>query len=475
MDMAQTRRLIAMGQPSITVYLPSHNYGRFLRTSIESVIRQSRDDWELIIIDDGSTDDTWAIAEEFRQANPKVHTIRNDAPRGLHYNANRALELARGRYIMRLDADDWLDDSALLVLAGYLDRHPDCALVYPNYFYVDAEGHYLGTEFRKRAGSEDRLLDLPAHGACTMVRKRALKQVGGYDETNNAQDGYELWLKLMRRHPIGNVSTPLFFYRQHENSLSRDEARILGARAAIKSKLVASAASGPVKPRVLGVIPAKNTYAHLPNIVLTDVGGRPLVDWTIDAAFGGGCDSVVVTTDDPLVAEHARARGALSYVRAPAFSEPDRRLSEVVFDAVTHAEQSNDCHPDVVVTLSAHAPLRTSEYVARSLNTLSLFDADTVVSVYEDYDLHFGHGQNGLEPINTGMIKRLRLEREALFVYNGAIAASWRESLVRDNLFGGRVSHTVMPRDLSLQIRTPRDVWLADIMLRAQLEKDRTQ
>ena len=87
-------------------------------------------------------------------------------------------------------------------------------------------------ENRRKVGADARLLDLPAHGACTMVRKRVLKAVGGYSETADAQDGYELWLKVLQRYhaQVANVATPLFYYRQHGSSLSTDRDRILAAR-----------------------------------------------------------------------------------------------------------------------------------------------------------------------------------------------------------------------------------------------------
>ena len=84
---------------------------------------------------------------------------------------------AKGEYIIRLDADDYLDESALLVMAKYLDANQDIALVYPNYYYVNEEGNFLGLERRKIIGKEVEVLDLPAHGACTMVRKRILKSI----------------------------------------------------------------------------------------------------------------------------------------------------------------------------------------------------------------------------------------------------------------------------------------------------------
>ena len=458
-----------MERPLITVYIPCHNYGQYLQQAIDSVFGQSCQDLELIIVDDGSTDDTPTICEEARQRDPqRVKVVRHDDAQGLQYNANRVLEMARGKYVMRLDADDWLDESALLVMSDWLERRSDVALVYPNYFYVDARGRQLGVENRKKIGEEARLLDLPAHGACTMVRRRVLKSMGGYDERHDAQDGYELWLKVSGRYRVENIATPLFFYRQHDESLSRDEDRLLTARRSIKRTMVKKL-EGEVQPRVLGLIPAKNTYTSLPNIALSEVGNKPLIDHTIDEALAcDPLDDVWVTTDCDRVVDYCNRRNVESMLRPAALSRADRKLSEVVYDAVTRLESEYDVHPDIVAVLSLHSPLRRAEDIVKSVDSLILYDADSVISVYEDYDLHFHHGGDGLEPLNPAMMHRLRLEREGLYVYNGAITTVWRDVLEKDDYHGEQISHVVMPRKKSFQLKSPFDRWLLDRMLKQE-------
>lgn len=453
-----------MNTPLVTVYVPCANYARFLVQAVESVFAQSLGQWELFIIDDGSTDETPTIARELAAGRDNVRVFTNDQPRGLAYNANLALGEARGKYLIRLDADDWLDESCLLVLADHLDKHPDVALVYPNYFYVDEDGTVLGVEQRKRVGSEVELLDLPAHGACTMVRKRAIKTVGGYDERPRAQDGWDIWLKLLHRHKVANVATPLFCYRQHGASLSRDESRLLAARGQIKKTYVERhASSGPVKPRTLAVIPAKNSYPRLPNVVLESVAGRPLIEYTLDAAIDARCDLIVVTTDDDEVVDYLRSKHpSVLCLRRPAeLSKTERRLSEVTFDAVMQSESIASHHADIIVSLSVHSPLRNHEDVERAVHALIAFNSDTVISVYEDHDLHLIHGAKGMCPLNPGMERKLRLEREGLYVDNGAITVTWRECLTPGTRLTGRVAHTVMPQHRSLQIKSELDRWVA--------------
>jgi CMP-N-acetylneuraminic acid synthetase len=459
-------------RPRVTVYTPSHNYGRFLAQALDSVAAQSMTDWELIVIDDGSSDATAEVAERFASRFPdRVRVLRHATAKGLHACANRAFAEARGDYVMRLDADDYLDESALLVLAAYLDRHPDVDLVYPNYHFVDEQGRHLGVENRMKVGDEAKLLDLPAHGACTMVRTRVLKAVGGYSETSNAQDGYELWLKVLQRHQaqVGNVATPLFYYRQHAGSLSSDRERLLAARRQIKRELV-ERQRGPVKPRVVAVIAAKNTYESAPNIVLDPCAGRPLLDYTIEAAQAAAvCDHIYVATDDPRVVDHCRRwPSVLAELRPPELSLPGVGVATVLRHAVDQLERSHDIYPDIIVQLSVHTPLRRPEHIREAVDTLLAYDCDSVVSVYEDWEVHFVHGADGLEAWNPGMINRLQLERETLYVDNQSIHAVWRTVVSEERLYGRAVGHVVMSWRESLQARGPEEVAMVELMMQRQ-------
>ena len=458
--------------PKVTVYIPCHHYGRFLRQAVESVFRQTREDWELVLIDDGSCDGTAPMIAEFESRHPaRIRVIRHPEPRGLRGCANAALQIARGEYILRLDADDYLDENALLVMACALDRNPGAALVYPNYTYVDEGGNTLGVEHRKRIGQEARLLDLPAHGAGSMIRTAVLRGLGGYDERYDAQDGYELWLKLLHRHGIINVPTPLFFYRQHPASRSNDEAHLLRTRQRIKEQ-IANGRGGAEGFRRVAIVPAKNTYPHLPDIVLREVAGVPLIHHTLEAALQTGLfEQILVTTDDPRVVKHCRAiPGVAAMLRSLALSGNRTLESQVVLEAVQHLERENGLRPDLLAVLSVHTPLRRSEHIREAVDTLVLYHTDSVLSVYEDWGLHFVHGKDGLTPLNPAMHRQIRLEREGLYESNGAIRVLWRDILTEQDLAGRRVGHIVMRREDSLQIKTLFDLQLIEHLLRQRTE-----
>ena len=456
--------------PDITIYVVSYNYGKYLKQALESIKNQTFSNWEVILVEDGCDDNSAEIMEEFlNEYNHKTTMLKNKIYKGLRYCANLAIERAKGKYIIRLDADDYFDENALLVMSHYLDKNQDIALVYPNFTYVDNSGRTLAIENRKKLGDEDSLLDLPAHGACTMVRRRVLRCIGGYDESHDAQDGTELWLKVKQRYKVGNISTPLFFYRQHTASLSKDEQRILDSRIKIK-KVLANFKEQKIRPKIVGIIPVKNSYSDLPNIALQKIAGRTLIDYTIEEAIASGyCDILMVSTDDSNVIEHCKKyENILTYLRPANLSQTGIGWGEILHDAITYLERVKSTFVDIVTLLSVHSPLRQAKHIQDAIDTLIINNAHSVISVYENMDRQFLHSKNGLKSIKNHFFDDLRFEREVLFTDNNAIKVLWRDILEESNsnYLGEKISHITMPRKDSFQLRSKFDLWIIENILK---------
>ena len=222
--------------PKVTIYMPNYNYGKYLEEAVDSVKSQVFKDWELIIIDDGSTDDSVDVLKQF--ANEEKITVIHQKNKGLNVTNNVAIRLSRGKYIVRLDADDFIDESFLLVLSSILDEKQDVGLVFSDFYHVDQSGNIIETIRREKIKNSDQLLDMPAHGACTMYRKEILMDLGTYDEEFSCQDGYEMWIKFIEEYKPYNINVPLFYYRQHSASSTKNIVKILDTRRAIKKKFV---------------------------------------------------------------------------------------------------------------------------------------------------------------------------------------------------------------------------------------------
>lgn len=447
--------------PLVTVYIPCRNYGRFLEQAVQSVFAQLHRNWELFIIDEASDDDTPAVAERLRQLDPgRIRVVTNAAPTGLQRVANTMLGLAGGKYIMRLDADDWLDECALLLMVAKLEADEALGLVYGNYFYTDPNGKVLGVERRHKLGVEDNAGHLPPHGACTMVRTRALKAVGGYSEDVNAQDGWELWYKLSRRVGAASLEPPLFYYRQHGASLSRDSQRLLKARAKIMER-VSRALEGSYQPTCMAVIGVRESYPGFEGVPYREFEGSSLLERAINSATQAErVTDVVVSSQSQAVldfSERLEREGRVAPHRrllreddATAGSVPIR---EVMLQAGESHRAAHGVLPDVAAFLSIHAVNRRAEHMDKALNVLRITESDCVVSVQEERDPLFAHGAEGLWLLNPGRFQDLSYDRERLYRFNGALIATWWEALQAQGLLGEKIAYIEMSSEDSLQIK----------------------
>ncbi len=448
--------------PLVTVYIPCRNYGRFLPKAVESVIAQLYRHWELIVVDEASGDDTLEVAERLLYQIPDHSIIiRNPAPLGLQRVANHILGIARGKYIMRLDADDWLDECALLLMVAKLESDRTLGVVYGNYYYTDPEGKILGMERRHKLGVEDTAGHLPPHGACTMVSTRALKAVGGYSEDVNAQDGWELWYKLSRRVGAASLEAPVFYYRQHGSSLSRDSQRLLQARARIFER-IGQSLDGSYQPTCLAVIGARESYPGFQGVPYREFDGASLLERAIHSATGATrVTDVAVSSQSKSVldfAERLEEEGKVPAHRRLLRTEVDNTATVPVREIMLHAAATHrvayGIFPDVVAFLSLHAVNRRAEHVEKCLNVLRITESDSVVSVQAEREPIFSHGADGLHLLNPGRFHDLAYDRERLYRFNGAILASWWDQLQAGSLLGQRVAYIEMSADDSFQVKS---------------------
>lgn len=447
-------------QPLVTVYMPCRNYGRFLQQAADSVFGQLYPNWELIVIDEASEDDTPEICARIAARDPaRVRVIRNETPQGLQKVANRVLGLAGGTYIMRLDADDWLDESALLLMAAKLTANPDLGLVYGNYFYTDQDGTVLGMERRHEFGVEDKAGHLPPHGACTMVRTRALKSAGGYSEEINAQDGWELWYKLTGRMGAASLNVPVFYYRQHASSLSRDAGRLLRARSKIFETMAAKQ-EGSYTPSHLAVLGVRESYPGLEGVPYKHLNGAPLLQHalaTISAARTVSAVMVSSKSEEVLrFAEGLETSGAV-----PAHARRLRQtfengeylpVQEILADAGAQYRETHGSFPDIVSFHSLHTVNRTTAHVDSATDILRVSKSDTVVSVQEEKAALFSYQTQGLRLINPGRLVGLSYDREKLYRFNGALITTWWEVVAEGALLDGNIGYLEMSPAESLHV-----------------------
>ena len=207
--------------PRVSVVIPTYNRGWVVNDAVDSVLNQAFQQYELIVVDDGSTDDTKAILREYGD---RIRVIRQ-ANRGVSAARNRGIRAAKAPLIAFLDSDDvWLADK-LSVQVAFFDNHPAAAVCQTEETWIrNGVRVNPGKRHRKRSGMifEPSLALCLVSPSAVMLRKDLFETIGLFDESLPACEDYDLWLRISITHPIYLIDQPLIVKRGgHDDQLSR--------------------------------------------------------------------------------------------------------------------------------------------------------------------------------------------------------------------------------------------------------------
>jgi glycosyltransferase involved in cell wall biosynthesis len=226
--------------PRVSVLLPVWNGETFLVAAIESILRQTLSAFELIVIDDGSTDGSAAIAEGFARGDHRVRVMRC-AHEGLSAALNAGIAAARGEYIARMDADDISLADRLEKQVAYLDAHPACVAAGAWVEVVDEAGLQLGVKTHGK--THEQICAALLHGnspiahPTVVMRRDVLRSAGGYDARLYPSEDFDLWFRLAESGELANVGEVLLRHRRHKKAVGiREREKMMVMALAICNK-----------------------------------------------------------------------------------------------------------------------------------------------------------------------------------------------------------------------------------------------
>lgn len=202
--------------------MAAYNAASYIKESITSILEQTFKDFELLIINDGSTDETVAVIGNFND--PRIRLIQNDRNRGLVFTRNVALKEARGEYIAVLDSDDIAVPNRLELQYNFFLENPKTALCGGNGIVIDEDGKILpGNRLTVPTGNDNIKITLLFRNAfvnsTVMFKTAVFKEIQGYQEYAPAED-YDLFIRIADKYPINNLDRPLVKYRYHSSNIS---------------------------------------------------------------------------------------------------------------------------------------------------------------------------------------------------------------------------------------------------------------
>ncbi len=228
--------------PKVSVIIPTYQHAHFVGQTIESVLGQTYGDYEVIVVDDGSTDNTSEVLAEF---GPRITVIRHRRNRGLSAARNSGISTARGDYVAFLDADDvWMPDK-LEKQVPLFDRNQAVGLVYSDALHFDESGVRPEREFDYAPGQSGMIhtavfVALPIPMPTVVVRRSCFDMVGLFDEALCGCADLDMWLRISNKWAVDFVDEPLAKYRLSESQMHKDTEHMLVDRLRAQEKAFAN-------------------------------------------------------------------------------------------------------------------------------------------------------------------------------------------------------------------------------------------
>lgn len=433
----------------ITVYIVNHNYGRYILKSINSVLQQSYKNFELIIIDDFSSDNSKDIIDKFNN-HKKIRIIYNKKKFGLIKSANISIKASKGEYILRLDADDFLHKNALQILLNEITKKRDIALVYSDYYSVNEKNTVLSLNKQFYTGSKKRLNQKVPHGACSLIRKNILFDVGLYDESLDRQDGYEIWYKISNLYKIVHVDLPLFFYRQHSLSLSKNKSKLFKTRAKILKKNVKKI---KIPSNIVAVIPVRGPNISNDCDSLFKFKGKELLKVLINKVLKvKNINNIVILSSDKNVFDLVKKfkNKKIKFFKRDIKDSLENTSQKI---SILNYFGNLKIKPDLLYILNFNYPYLDEFYYELSLNTLLIHDYDKVITVLPDIKNQFyKDSKTGLRLISNSNSKELKLERDIIYVEKGGIQLETYKSFLSDSQ-NKKIGKIVIDNQSSIKIK----------------------
>ena len=204
-----------MNKPKISVITPAYNQEKYIARCLRSIVNQTIDKskFEVILVDDGSKDKTnYAMQLFLNPFDYNIEILENFTNKGLPYSLNKAINFCKGDYIVRVDADDFVNNNFLQFLSTYLDLNPESNAVACDYNLVDDKGNFIS-----RINCKDYHI-----GCGIMFKKNTIMEIGLYDEELLMNEEVDLRIRYEAKYIIERLAIPLYRYRQHETNMTKD-------------------------------------------------------------------------------------------------------------------------------------------------------------------------------------------------------------------------------------------------------------
>lgn len=215
--------------PKVTVFTPVYNCEDYISETIQSILNQTYEDFEYLLIDDCSTDRSVDIIESF--SDPRIRLIKNEINQGISYNRNLAIDESNGDYLAMIDGDDIALSQRLEKQIEFLEKHPEYGIIGTEIIHIDAQGKEMNQSITFPIPDEQipsrMLFNNYIYTSSATIRKSVFEEGIRFKKSFIVAEDYEVWIQLIRKSKIGHIREPLTKYRIHDQSISIQKKQLM--------------------------------------------------------------------------------------------------------------------------------------------------------------------------------------------------------------------------------------------------------
>ncbi len=363
-----------------TIIITNYNYGKYIGACIRSCLNQTLGNhlYEVIIVDDNSNDNSIKIINEYIGNYANLKLIRNKKNLGVAASSNKAVKFARGKFIMRVDSDDFINVETLRILTYFLNKNPEYFCVSCDYFLVNKK--------------EEKIVKVSAKDnpiSCgVMYNRNVFKRIGGYNSKFKHREEEELRLRISKNKDLYtfNLNFPLYRYRMHGNNKTKKKDYIVKFKRKIQKlnntfDLLKKREKNLIN-NIVVIIPARSGSKRLPGKNMIKVWGKPMLYWSALAAKNSKyVKSIYVTSDDSKILSYAKKIKLKTILRPKELSDDKTFKMEAIRHAIKKISK-----PSLVISLQANSPDVKTFDIDKAIEKLINHNLNEVMSVNENLE-----------------------------------------------------------------------------------------
>ena len=365
----------------VSIIITNYNYEKYLGRCIRSCINQSlaEKDYEIIFVDDCSTDNSLKIATEYSKF-LNFRIIKNKKNLGVAMSANKGFKAAKGKFVIRVDSDDYVIKLIINILSYYLLEYPEILSVSCDYYLVDNNENKI-----KKVSSKDNPISCGI-----MYNKKKLLKLGGYNRAFKHREEEELRIRIGKKYETHHLNIPLYRYRMHSSNKTKeidyqttfkdriDKLNFSNDYKNIKKK------EKKLKKNIIAIIPARGGSKRLKNKNMFPLWGKPMIYWTIrEAQKSKYIKDIYVSTENTKIIDYAKNCGVKVIKRKKALARDKVFKMEVIADSVKKISKFSK--PSLVLSLQANSPNISYRDIDKAIERLIKFNRNEIISVDENY------------------------------------------------------------------------------------------